>query len=219
MDIPSIKFRYFEKLKLWHDFLSPDSVFETQKKSYWDHEKIILLWAFSDLHGHLYTSVSNGRLLDVYSLRKDEQGKYRECDDGEFYELKKRVNNSYKNELDELRKDMKRNTGKINYVMGNLAAKGFAIVTEEGDKGVSQSPPKRIRINPKGLLLGELLYEAYCDSGFWKIKFRKYRWGLDMLKLSILAAALIFISVFLDSVLFPIFDYIRLMDFVNTFCK
>lgn len=37
MDIPSIKFKYFEKLKLWHDYLSGNSIFETTKKEYWEY--------------------------------------------------------------------------------------------------------------------------------------------------------------------------------------
>lgn len=233
MDIPSIKFRYFEKLKLWHDYLSPNSVFETQKKPYWDHEKMILLWAFTDLHGHLYTSVDSRRLFQIYNLQKvpipdkntqesEEDVKYHYVEyNGDFYKLKSKVAERYKWKMDELKEDIKNHTGKMGYIKGNLAAKGFAkaIYYEENKKDEGIKVPDRIRINSKGMLLGEILYESYCTNKFLKKDFKQYKWGYVGLILLILSAILIFISVFLKSVLFPIFDYIRLMNFIDAVCK
>lgn len=168
MDIPSIKFRYFEKLKLWHDYLSQNSIFESQKKKYWDHEKVFLLWAFTPLHGHLYTNISTARILQIYN----------ETGSDEFGKLKSYVDNDFAKKLDELKIDIDKNNGKINYVKGNLDVEGFVKTTEVNPKGY----PEKVRILPKGLLLGEILFESYSkEASFWNKNFRKYKWGLRLL--------------------------------------
>ncbi len=183
MNIPSIKLRYFEKLKLWHDYLSPNSIFETQKKEYWKHEKVFLLWAFTPLHRHLYTGITTARILEIYS----ENGS------NEFGMLKDYVNADYVSKLDESKEDIDKDNGKINYIKGNLDVEGFAKNTSEIDPN---GYPEKIRILPKGLLLGEIIYEAYSKNAKWYQKnFRYYRWGFWGLKAVIIIAVLSLILV------------------------
>ncbi|NQV12734.1 MAG: hypothetical protein HQ530_00325 [Parcubacteria group bacterium] len=204
MDIPSIKIRFVEKLKLYHDYLSPNSVWETQKKDYWKHEKIILLWAFSDLHEHLYSSVDTNRLLEIYSL--DKEGEEINSCSGQFIELQEKMNIDYREEMNNLKQDLKLNSGKeigkLNFVKGNLVVKEFAVVTEEGSPRDSQSPPKRIRINAKGLLLGEMLYEAHSNNTkSYFCNFRIYKmamgllWSLFLIAIGIIVMQLIVLIV------------------------
>lgn len=228
MDIPSIKFRYFEKLKLWHDYLSPDSVFETQKKSFWDHEKMILLWAFTDLHRHLLSGLNNKRLFQIYDLQKTNKRDNKYIDyNGDFYKLKSKVIPLYKLKIDELRNEIMNYTGKMNHIKGNLVVKDFAkAIYDEGvkrdeDDGENKKNkyPDSIRINPRGMLLGEILYENYCKPNIFRKNYRKYRGGFCLLVFLIIATGLVFISIFFKSVLFPIFDYIKLMNFIDIVCK
>ncbi len=167
------------------------------KKKYWKHEKYILLWAFSDLHGHLYTSVPNDRLLQIYNLKKD----YSNYEEGnnDFEKMKKKVTEKYKLEMDFLRDDIESNkdkTGKIDYIMGNLAVKGFAeaIYCEENKRSEGIKVPDRIRISQKGLLLGEILFENYGKLKtknifkFLKRRFFIYKFGMGGLYSFILIA-------------------------------
>lgn len=186
MNIPSIKLRYFEKLKLWHDYLSPNSIFETQKKEYWKHEKVFLLWAFTPLHRHLYTSITTARILEIYS----ENGS------NEFRMLKDYVNDDYARKLDESKKDIDKDNGKINYVKGNLDVEGFVRTTSEKN---TNGYPETVRILPKGLLLGEIIFEAYSKDAKWYQKnFRYYRWGFWVMNVVIIIALLSLILVLLN---------------------
>jgi len=189
MNIPSIKLRYLEKLKLWHDYLSPNSIFETQKEEYWKHEKVFLLWAFTPLHRHLYTSIDNKRIFEFY-------------DEKEFSKLKNYVNKDFSEKLDELKKDIDGTPGKINYVKGNLDVEGFVETTEINIKGY----PEKIRILSKGLLLGEIIFEAYSKNNKWYQKdFLYYKCGLWSLKIIIVIAVLSLLMVFIGQIV-NIFD-------------
>lgn len=226
MDIPSIKFRYFEKLKLWHDYLSASSVFETQKKAYWDHEKMILLWAFTDLHRHLLSGLDNKRLFQIYNLQREEDKNYTDYS-GDFYKLKSKVIFSYKQGMDQLRDEIKRYAGKMEHLKGNLVVKDFAEAiyceednkNEEGGRDKKNKYPDKIRINPRGMLMGEILYENYCKPNMFRKNYWKYKWGFVLLVILVLMAILILFSTFFKSVLFPIFDYIKLMNFIDSICK
>ncbi len=176
MDIPSIKFKYFEKLKLYHDYLSPGSVFQQQKKSYWDQEKLILLWAFSELHQHLYTSINSLRILEAFKELKTLDIK------SHFV-------------IEELERELSQDGEKINYVMGNLVIKDFADCTEGGGP---KNTPTRIRINRKGLLVGEILNESYCKNKLRYKNFRIYKLGIFglviLISFSILTIFIIFLN-------------------------
>ena len=57
MDIP-IKFKFFDKLKLYQDYLKKDSMLEKTKSECWLCEKSIMLWAYSEDHKHLGVPLS-----------------------------------------------------------------------------------------------------------------------------------------------------------------
>ena len=162
MDIPIIKFKYFEKLKLYHDYLDPKSVFEKEKMKYWQHEKMILLWAYSDIHQHLYTALDNKRIFEIYGIEDEKESEFKKL-------------NVLNLNINDIVKDLKKDKGKVNYIKGNLVLKEFAEATKEGNP---EKYPERIRINRKGLLLGEMLYEVYCNPTFLRINFRKYKIGI-----------------------------------------
>ncbi|HEY4508962.1 MAG TPA: hypothetical protein VJC13_01615 [Candidatus Paceibacterota bacterium] len=156
MDLPSIKFRYYEKLKLWHDYLSPNSIFETKKIEYWKHEKIILLWAYSGEHQHLYSYFDSNRIREIYGIGK---------------------NNPEISIDKELVEDFKKDyNDRVYYLTGNLVIKGFAETIIENPGGY----PEKIRITPKGLLLGEIISESKSNN-FLKKNSMQYRIGYYLL--------------------------------------
>jgi|SRR3989344_1632307 len=172
MEIPSIKFRYFEKLKLWHDYLSPKSIFETKKIEYWRHEKTILQWAYSEKHQHLYSYFGDGRIYEIYGIGRERPE----------INLDAEIISNF---LDNFK-------GRLIYIKGNLFIKGFADLTFD-EKGY----PKEIRITPKGLLMGEIITESKSNSCFKK-DFRKYKWGywflVFIIILSVISVFIIFIN-------------------------
>jgi len=156
---------------------------------------MILIWAYSHFHQHLYTSVNNRRIFEAFGYRHNKETKKLEKKNrGEIEEFN--LNNCKKRDFwAKLINKLPDNTGKINYVMGNLAVKELFKVTEGGD---SKSTPERIRVTAKGLLLGELLYEGYCSENFWKKDFRLYRWGYRLLQIIIVITIATIILVFLN---------------------
>lgn len=185
MDIPSIKFKYFEELKLYHDYLSPNSIFETQKISYWQHEKIILLWAYSNMHQHLYTALWNTRIFQIYGINDSTT----QPSDQKVTELE--ALNITEFDIVGIVDDLKRNKRKIHYIKGNLLIKEFAESISEDNPEIV---PAGVRINRKGLLIGEMLHEAYCNKpNFLRKKFRKYQIGMGLLySLIIISSATLF---------------------------
>jgi len=185
MEIPSIKFRYFTRLKLWHDYLSKKSVFETEKSEFWKYEKMILHWAYSNKHKHLYTALTNKRILQIFGINKEGNA---ETPKNEIQDI-----NSEEN-IPNLIKDFEENKGRVNYYMGNLVVEGLFVCIGVVEKGGDELYPKRIRINEKGLLIGEILNEAYNKPRFFRKNFRKYKIGYWLLILFIIITLL---SIFL----------------------
>jgi len=184
MDVPSIKFKYFEKLKLWHDYLSGSSIFENTKKSYWEYEKMILVWAYSESHQHLYTSINNRRIFHAFGLEFDEkEKKLRKIKKKEIGKLNFN-DNKRKLYWENLTCKLVGSSGRrINYVMGNLVVKELFIRTGGGGP---KKTPSRIRVTARGLLLGELLFEGYCSESYWQKDFKIYKWGYGILRILVI---------------------------------
>lgn len=168
MDVPSIKFRYFEKLKLWHDYLSSNAVFEKEKADYWRHEKMILHWAYSKKHQHLFTSLTKERILEFYGINGQKK-----LNASDLEEINTEI------DTQAIRDDIFSNSGKIAYCMGNLVVENFFDCIEKVGR-----VPEKIRVNRRGLLIGEVLNEAYYKPNVKNKNFRKYKigyWGLHFL--------------------------------------
>lgn len=63
MNIP-IKFKFFDKLKLYQDYLKESSMLEKTKSEYWLCEKSIMFWAYSKDHQHLGVPLSDGTFTE-----------------------------------------------------------------------------------------------------------------------------------------------------------
>jgi hypothetical protein len=196
MDIPSIKFKYFEKLKLWHDYLSGESIFENTKKEYWNYEKMILIWAYSSFHQHLYTSIDNNRIFEAFGYNRNNETKEFAKKEGREIEGLKINDKKVKDKWQELINKIPDDKGaKINYVMGNLAVKDLFEVTDGGGANYS---PNKIRVTAKGLLLGELLFEGYCKNNIWKSNFRIYKLGYGTWRILIVVSIFTILWVFFN---------------------
>lgn len=152
MDIP-IKFKFFDKLKFYQDYLKGSSMLEKTKDSYWLCEKSIMFWAYSKDHQHL------GVPLSVGTFTKDKRAEI----------ISEIAENIGGNNYEAIRwvKDQITNTTAVERILENLITLEF--VTKLPD------PSKEVTVNLKGFLLGELLYETYDNSGFWSRNFRKYK--------------------------------------------
>lgn len=207
MDIPSIKFKYFEKLKLWHDYLSSQSIFENTKKEYWDYEKMILIWAYSSFHQHLYTSIDNNRIFEAFGFNRDKDTKeFTKKERKEIEELginDEKLKKRWHELINQIPADK---GGKINKVMGNLVVKEFFENTTGGGPDYS---PHKIRVTAKGLLMGELLYEGYCDNNVWKKNFRIYKWGYEVWRILIIVSIITILWVFFN----------QFYQFINIFIR
>ncbi|MCK5080889.1 MAG: hypothetical protein KAQ63_01885, partial [Candidatus Moranbacteria bacterium] len=122
---------------------------------------------------------------------------------GELEKIKFK-NSSKKAEWTKLAKET--NKDKIGYLFGNLHIKGFCDITEGGG---AKDTPKRIRINPNGLLLGELLFEGYCSESFLKSNFHIYKWGYGVWRTLVSISIFTIIWIFFNS----------FYQFINIFLK
>lgn len=155
MDIP-IKFKFFDKLKLYQDYLKTSSMLEKTKDQYWLCEKSIMLWGYSKKHQHL------GIPLGIDTFAKKERAniisKIAEKIGGNNYGAVEWVGNNIRDKI------------AVQRVIENLIT--LELVTKAVDN------PNGITINLKGFLLGELLSETYENPGFWSKNFRKYKLAL-----------------------------------------
>jgi len=175
---------FLEKLKLYQSFLHKQSLWEKNKLRYWQHEKIILLWAWSDVHQHLARNLDTKRIAEIYGFAKEDK-KFKKIHESEF---------EIKNQNKIIMEMSKTNFGMLEPVMGNLCIKGFANaityedfanllkssevdeLKKEAKKIFNYSLPLTIHsitINTRGLLMGELIYEE--NKGLlWKYKLVKF---------------------------------------------
>ena len=86
--------------------------------------------------------------------------------------------------------------GKVNYFMGNLVVEElFDCVGRVKDKHGLERYPERIRINKKGLLVGEILNEANNNPIFRNKNFRKYKAGYCFLIGLIILASISLVTI------------------------
>lgn len=171
MDIP-IKFKFFDKLKLYQDYLKESCMHEKTKMPYWLYEKAFMLWGYSEAHQHL------GKPLDIRILTEEERAAII---------------------LKNAEKIGKNNYGAIGWVKKNMTNEDAArqvirnlIALELATRDTNH--PEGVTINLKGFLLGELLFETYEKQGFWSKNFRKYKFALFAFYT---AFAILFLTIFL----------------------
>lgn len=182
MDIP-IKFKFFDKLKLYQDYLKEGSMLEKTKSEYWLCEKSIMLWAYSKDHKHLGVPLSVGTFIE-------KAGKI----------------------LEGARKIGRSNHESIRWVEGNANNKEAMLRVLENlivlelvtdlkpslEKADPKDYSREITVNLKGFLLGELLFETYEEPGFWSRNFRKYKLALLVFYTTFIVLFLTVFLVFVD---------------------
>lgn len=172
---------FLEKLKLYQNYLRKQSFWEKNKSDYWNQEKIILLWAWSNVHQHLARNMDTQRLSEIYGYSKDSNGTYIKVKEPEFQSP---------NRDSVIERMQKSNFGMLEPIMGNLYIKGFAEIVTYRDiaemlkaseieqlkgqvaKIFAYDLPFKIHsivINQNGLLMGELIHEKNKGS-LWKYK-------------------------------------------------
>lgn len=195
MDIP-IKFKFFDKLKLYQDYLKEDSMLEKTKSEYWLFEKSIMLWAYSGDHEHL------GVPLDITTfINKADK----------ILEGAKKIGGSNYKTINWV-KENATNKKAIPRIIENLIT--LELVTEletQLEKKDSKEYSRKIAINLRGFLLGELLFETYEQPGFWSNNFRKYKITLLTFYLAFI---ILFITIFLVF-LNQLFQLIKPENFVT----
>lgn len=178
MDIP-IKFKFFDKLKLYQNYLKASSMLEKTKDSYWLCEKSIMFWAYSKDHQHLGVSLSVGTFTK--NKRAEIISEIAEKIGGDNYEAIRWV------------KDRITKAKAVQRVLENLATLGLVAKPTDSSKGVT--------VNLKGFLLGELLFETYQKPGFWSKNFRKYKLALIAFYITFMVLFLTVFLVFVDQLL------------------
>jgi hypothetical protein len=139
-----VTFKYFDKLKLYQNFLLINTLSEATKRQYWLYEKLILRWAYSEGHQHLGSPIGTDKLKHLFGI----EGRVKEIVPKNISEeqLFKRINT-------EDGKNM------LLPILGNLFAKGFADSVDVYSVGDKKGWVERIRINNKGFIMGEILSE------------------------------------------------------------
>lgn len=163
MDIP-IRLKFFDKLKIYQDYLKKDAMLEKTKSEYWLYEKAILYWAYSGEHQHL------GRPLDENRFCKDPERVNKlpvfvakiSNNSRHVMWVKEHISGSI---------EMEEKQEAARQVTRNLKILGFADKVKEAF-GPEQY---KIHVNEKGFLLGELLFETFNNPGFLSKNFRKYK--------------------------------------------
>lgn len=153
MNIP-IRFKFFDKLKLYQDYLKKDSMLERTKPDYWLYEKSILLWAYSQYHQHLGVKLNTNTLKHRSKLVSD---------------FAKVIGQNNYSSIRWVEKNVSKEEA-LQRIIENLTT------LELADK--IDSTPEIFTVNLKGFLLGELLFETYENPSFWSKNFRKYRLAL-----------------------------------------
>lgn len=185
MDIP-IRFKFFDKLKLYQDYLKQDSMLQRTKSAYWLAAKLIMFWGYSNDHQHLGVPL-NVRLLDTKSP--------------EILESLEKIGGRNNNATSWVKGNFKNKNELIRFV-GNMLV--LELVTKyanlSGNSGytpINNLDPGEVVISLKGFLLGELLFETYEKPGFWSKNFRKYKFALLVFYLTFIITILTVYSLFI----------------------
>lgn len=129
------------------------SIWNTTKKSYWDHEKAILLWAYSQRHKHLGNPIDSGRIKEMYGfseISKENISADKNCELVDYKDWQKLV------------EDMKESKGDlIDPLLGNLVQKGLAYVLKRYENDQEKETPyvAAIMISREGLIVGKLVHK------------------------------------------------------------
>lgn len=159
-----IRFRFYEKLKLYNDFVSKKSIFQGKL---WDECQVVLVWSASSKHKHIGTYLDTGRICEIFGIKKEL---FKNCfidldktKDEKLRRLQSKSLNKPHYEESELKdlfpehfskeiisKTVDNKLKEVLPTMKNLHVMGFGDLDETGEK---------IRINSKGFMMGELLIE------------------------------------------------------------
>lgn len=175
MDIP-IKFKFFDKLKLYQDYLKEGSMLEKTKDTYWLCEKSIMFWSYSKDHQHL------GVPLSVNTFTKDKRAKT-------ISEIAEKIGVDNFGAIKWVKNKITDITT-VERILENLIT--LELVTKLAPSS------KEIAVNLKGFLLGELLFETYEKPGFWSRNFRKYKLALLVFYISFIVLLITVYLVFIE---------------------
>ena len=194
MDIP-IRFKFFDKLKLYQNYLKKDSMLEKTKSEYWLCEKSIMLWAYSKDHKHLRVPLSVDTFVKIAEKILEGAKKI----GGSNCETIKWVEGNATDKTAILR------------ILENLIA--LELVTDlkpQQEKANPKDYSREITVNLKGFLLGELLFETYEKPGFWSRNFKKYKLALLAFYSTFIVLLLTVFLIFLEQ----LFKFIKPEHFV-----
>ena len=150
MDIP-VRFKFFDKLKLYQDYLKKDTMLEKTKSDYWLYEKAVMFWAYSPDHQHL------GIDLSVDTLKKRAEA---------IVKIARKIGHHNTRPITWVEKYRSRDET-IEKVIGNLLT--LQLIDKCGDDR------QKFTVNLKGFLLGELLFETFNCPSILSKNFRKYK--------------------------------------------
>ena len=171
MNIP-IKFKFFDKLKLYQDYLQKGSMLEKTKDNYWLCEKSILFWGYSK--DHQYLGVPLG--VDIFTKNKRAKRILENAEKiGEDNYRAVRWVMKKKNNRTEMKRILE------NLITLEFVTKFVSSSKEDSKEVVSETASEQsleVTLNLKGFLLGELLFETYEEPKFWSRNFRKYKLAL-----------------------------------------
>ena len=198
MDIP-IRFKFFDKLKLYQDYLKEGSMLEKTKGSYWLCGKSFLFWGYSEDHQHFRVPLSS---KDTFA--KDKRAK-------KISEIAEKIGGDNYEKINWVKEKITNET-EMKQVLGNLIVLEFATEFISFPKDTPEKDTPEIIFSLKGFLLGELLFETYEKPGFWSKNFKKYKLALLVFYATFIA---LFITVFL---VFGehLFHFIKSKYFVTT---
>jgi len=183
-----IRFRFYEKLKLYNDFVSKKSIFQ---EKLWDECQAILVWSASPKHKYI------GQFLNVSVIRSifgaphpDSVG---EGDNLEHAMERSQIIDLFIDEafVRKVTKNiLERNGVVVSQTILNLHIMGFGELGGTGDN---------IRINRKGFLMGEVLIEI--QNGKWG----KYKYALSIFGLRLFLGLLfVYSAAFMLSFLYDL---------------
>jgi len=188
-----IRFRFFDKLKLYNDFISKKSIYQNKL---WKECQVVLAWAASSRHQHIgiYLDANDivkiffGVSATLYNIKKELQGEKLKKRVREKFQLKECFNSEF---IESIANDLINSNGddikiKIEQIIKNLHAMGF------GDLGNED----KIRINQKGFLMGELIREIN-ESTWGKKKYFITIWIMRLFIILLFLYSFTFMIVYL----------------------
>lgn len=180
-----INFKFLDKIAVYQEFLKPDSMLEKTKTRYWLYEKAILCWAYSPNHQHLGVPLGVKTFINNKNRKKELENIVSRMADSKA-----------------LSEDVIKELSKNEFVkksMGNLVVLGLASELTLDNSKMTES----IRINRRGFLLGEILYERYTENRIAAKGFIFYKLSLWFLKIVFLITVILILIQFLSALGIP----------------